>query len=333
MARSFVLGIILLIAAAAGAAPRDQAIFVLTSSNNPAGNQLLIYDASGVLIQTAATNGLGGVSGNAGGITATRDSVAVVNFGSSSVSLFDTSDSGVQLRQVVPTLSPPVSVAFGKDHLYILGTAFVESHRITGRDVDAVADGSAALRIGDGSAAQVGVLADRLLISEKSNEVEIVDLLGGVVTGTAQDVGLPAGSDTPLGLATRGANGYVTIAHSDEVGLVKNGELVALTGSATQHAPCWATLVGPFLFTSNTPSHSISRYVVTGNSVVLDEPIVATTPGGPGDIASSANTVAVLDSGAQTHLTQYAVDEDGALHQLAVSTVNKGANGVAVIER
>jgi hypothetical protein len=333
MARSFVLGIILLIAAAAGAAPREQATLVVTSSNNPAGNQLLIYDAAGVLIQTAATSGLGGVSGNAGGITATQDSVVVVNFGSSSVSVFDIVDAGVQLRQVITTLSPPVSVAFGKDHLYILGTAFVESHRITGRDVDAVADGSAALRIGDGSAAQVGVLADRLLITERSNEVEVVDLLGGVVSGPAHDVALPAGSDTPLGLATRGANGYVTIAHSDEVGLVKNGELVALTGSATQHSPCWATLVGPFLFTSNTPSHSISRYVVTGNNVVLDAPVVATTPGGPGDIASSVNIVAVLDSGAQTHLTQYAVDQDGALHQVAVSTVNKGANGVAVIGR
>jgi hypothetical protein len=241
MAGSFILGIILLIAAAAGAAPRERATLVVTSSNKPAGNALLIYDASGVLIQTAPTNGLGGVSGNAGGITATYDNVIVVNLGSSSVSLFDIVDSGVQLRQVIPTLSPPVSVAFGRDHLYILGTAFVESHRVTGRDVDAVSDGSAALRTGDGSAAQVGVLADRLLISEKSNEVEVVDLLGGGVTGPARDVALPAGSDMPLGLATRGANGYVTIAHSDE--------------------------------------------------------------------------------------------EDGALHQLAVSTVNKGANGVAVIER
>src|SRR3989442_15797394 len=32
--------------------------------------------------------------------------------------------------------------------------------------------------------------------------------------------------------------------HSDEVGLVKHGELIALTGSDTQHPPCWLAPVG-----------------------------------------------------------------------------------------
>jgi hypothetical protein len=43
--------------------------------------------------------------------------------------------------------------------------------------------------------------------------------------------------------------------------------------------------------------------------------------------------LAVLDSGAQTHLTQFSVDEDGNLQQVAVSVLNKGANGVAIIQR
>jgi hypothetical protein len=306
---------------------------VVTSSNNPAGNQLLVYDDGGTLMQTASTNGLGGVSGNAGGIAATPDSVAVVNFLSQSVSIFDVTASGVQFRQVISTLSRPVSVAFGKDHLYILGTTWIESHRIAGGDVDAAPDGSASLVIGDGSAAQVGVLADQLLVTEKSNTVEVVGLLGGVVSGPAANVEIPAGSNTPLGLVTRGANGYVTIAHSDEVGLVKNGSLIALTGSGTQHAPCWLTLVGAYLFSSNSPSHSISRYVVTGTQVVLDAPIVATTAGAPTDIASFGHRVAVLDGGTATHLTQFDVDDAGALQQRAQSVVNTGANGVAVIER
>jgi len=41
----------------------------------------------------------------------------------------------------------------------------------------------------------------------------------------------------------------------------------------------------------------------------------------------------VLDGGTQAHLTQFAVDEDGNLQQLAVSVLNRGANGVAVIRR
>jgi len=153
------------------------------------------------------------------------------------------------------------------------------------------------------------------------------------MAGPAVDVAIPAGSDTPLGLTTRGANGYVTIAHSDEVGLIKHGALIALTGSGTQHAPCWLTLVDQFLYSSNSPRHSISRYVVTGTQVVLDAAVVATTAGAPTDIASSAHLLAVLDGGAQTHLTQFSVDGDGDLHQTATTIVSNGANGVVVIQR
>src|SRR6478735_3273180 len=322
-----------MLVATAGLAAAEPRTFVVTSSNNPAGNQLLVYDAAGNFIQAAPTGGLGGVAGNAGGIAATRDSIAVVNFQSESVSIFDVTDAGVQFRQTIATLSSPVSVAFGKDHLYVLATTTVESHRLAGRDVTAAPDGSEALVVGDGSAAQVGALANALLITEKSNVVETVGLHGGAVSGPAEAVAIPPGSDTPLGLATRGANGYVTIAHSDEVGLVKNGELIALTGSGTQHAPCWLALVGAYLYSSNSPSHSISRYVVSGSAVTLDEPVVASTAGAPTDIASSARTVAVLDGGGQTHLTQFDVDDAGDLHLRAVSLVANGANGVVVVER
>ena len=327
--------IVAMFAVAAMAAPvyAGPGTLVITSSNNPLGNQLLVFDTSGALLQTVATGGLGGVSGNAGGIAASQDGVAVVNFGSQSVSIFDIAGSTLQLRQILTTLSRPVSVAFDKDHLYVLGTLFVESHHITGQNVDGAADGFTVLRHADGSSAQVGVVADQLLITEKSNEVEVVDLRGGLVTGPAADVAIPAGSDTPLGLTTRGANGYVTIAHSDEVGLVKHGDLLALTGSGTQHAPCWLTLVDQFLYSSNSPSHSISRYVVTGTQVVLDAEVAATTAGAPTDIASAGHLVAVLDGGAQTHLTQFSVDGDGDLHQTAATVVAKGANGVVVIQR
>jgi hypothetical protein len=317
----------------AGGSAKNATTLVVTSSNNPGGNQLLVYDGAGALLQTTGTNGLGGVSGNAGGIAATRDRLAVVNFLSQTVSIFDVTASDLQFRQLVPTLSRPVSVAFGKDHLYILGTTSIESHTIAAGDVDAAVDGSASLLVGDGSAAQVGVLANQLLVTEKANTVEVVALHGGAVSGLATNVEIPAGSDTPLGLVTRGANGYVTIAHSDEVGLVKNGSLIALTGSGTQHAPCWLALVGAYLYASNSPSHSISRYVVTGTQVVLDAPVAAMTGGAPTDIASSGHALAVLDGGAATHLSQFDVDDAGNLQLRAQSIVNKGANGVAVIER
>jgi hypothetical protein len=72
---------------------------------------------------------------------------------------------------------------------------------------------------------------------------------------------------------------------------------------------------------------------VSGKFVTLDEPIVATTLGAPTDIASSDRLVAVLDGGAQTHLTQFRVDEDGNLIPTASTQVNQGANGVAVVKK
>lgn len=53
----------------------------------------------------------------------------------------------------------------------------------------------------DGSAAQVGVVSGELVITEKSNIVEVAHLRSGVVSGSVVPVDLPAGSDTPLGPA------------------------------------------------------------------------------------------------------------------------------------
>ena len=313
---------------------------VVVTSSNAVANELLVYDTTGALLQAVPTQGQGGVGNNAGGIATDQGSIAVVNFGSQSVSVFDRDQSGFVVRQLVPTLSPPVSVAFGKDHLYVLGTTTVESHRIQGSTVDANTDGSAALARADGSSAQVGVVGDQLVISEKSGAIEVVDVRDGAVAGPTVEVEIPAGSDTPFGLVTRGSNGYVTIAHSDEISLIKNGQLVALaaTGSGFpngpgQQAPCWITLVGPYLFTSNSPSHSISRLIATGRQIILDAPIAAVTIGAPIDIAADGNRLAVVEDNGngQSHLTQFRIDEDGNLVQAATTAIAGSANGVAIV--
>jgi hypothetical protein len=108
------------------------------------------FDSTGALVQTITTGGLGGVSGNAGGIAAAGQLVAVVNFGSQSVSIFELTHEGFALTDLITTISLPVSVAFGHRHLYVLGTATVESHRLHGRNVAAAIDGSATLLRADG---------------------------------------------------------------------------------------------------------------------------------------------------------------------------------------
>ena len=338
MMKSTLLATVALLTASVTFAGNRDGALVVTSSN-ATNNQLLVFDTTGNLVEAVPTLGQGGVDGNAGGVAANHRTVAVANFGSQTVSLFSRGAAGFELRQVIPTNSQPVSVVFGQDHLYVLGTTIVESHRI-GRDgVDVVADGAVALIAADGSAAQVGVVGDQLIVTEKSGTIENVELRGGAVAGSPVGVALPSeGADSPFGFATRGSNAYVTFAGSDQVGVVTNGTITAAAATGTpggtgQHSPCWAALVGPYLFTTNSPSHSISRLVAGGHQIALDSPVVVQTGGAPIDIAADGNLVAVLESngGGVSHLTQYRADEDGNLAHIVSTPIASPANGVAIV--
>ena len=179
---SYGIGALSLIIAGVAAADggnwsEDQGALIVTASNT-ASNQLLIYNPAGTLLKQIPTQGQGGVSGNAGCIAQNRDRLAVVNFGSGNVSIFakETEHRDLRLEHLIQAIASPVSVAFGHGHLYILTTTHVESHRVDNGGVSASADGSAALVVADGSAAQVGTLPDQLIISEKSNVIETVNL-------------------------------------------------------------------------------------------------------------------------------------------------------------
>lgn len=340
MTKLRLLNILVPLIGAAAAVPADHAV-VVTASNAAAANQLLVYSSSGTLLQTVATQGKGGVSGNAGGIEAKGSLVAVVNFGSQNVSLFERGERGFEMKQLVPAASSPVSVAFGGDHLYILGTTKVESHRMMGSGVSSAADGVVTLLSANGSSAQVGVVENQLVITEKTfmtettGTIETVSLLSdGAVTGVPTMVqNIPANPLAPFGLVTRGNDAYVTIAHSNEISLVRDGKVLTTTNSGTQNAPCRLALEGPFLFSSNLPSMSISRYAVYGQKIVQDAAVAASLNGDPTDIASGSGLVAVIDSnGTVSHLSIFSVDEDGNLIPLQTAdTLGLGANGVAVI--
>jgi hypothetical protein len=324
---------ILLLGATATLQAQNPKPLVVTATN-AAANQLLVYSANGALLQTLSTEGKGGASGNAGGIEAKSGMVATVNFGSQSVSIFEREGDGLQLAQVVSTVTGPLSVAFGADHLYILGTTTIESHAIYGHEVSNSADGVATLLKADGSAAQVGILPGQLIISEKSNVIETVELSDGAVSGLPTLMGnIPSNVNAPFGLVTRGDKAYVTIAHANEISLVRHDEVLTVTGSGTQSAPCWATLVGPFLFSSNSPSKSVSRYVVFGDKIVQDAAVAVSLNGNPTDIASGDGYVAVIDgNGMVSHLSIFKVDTEGNLKLKIADTMAAGANGVAVVE-
>lgn len=329
---------------AAGAATRaagtssDDEVLIVTASNT-ASNALLVYSSTGAPLKQVPTHGQGGVGGNAGGISQNRDLLAVVNFGSRNVSVFAKSAEHADLRfaSLVPAAASPVSVAFGHDHLYILSTTRVESHRIDRSGVSASADGAAALVVADGSAAQVGILSEQLIISEKSNAIETVNLDGhGAVSGTSTLVAnIPSNVNAPFGLATRGDDAYVTIAHANEISLVRDDAVLKITGSGTQSAPCWVTLDGPFLFSANSPSRSVSRYVVYGRQIIQDAAVVASFTGNPTDITYRSGMAAVVDGdGASSHVSVFHVDEDGNFTLKGLATIDNAAtNGIAIVRR
>ncbi|WP_233840471.1 hypothetical protein [Dyella sp. 2HG41-7] len=326
----------LVVASAAHAQGWNDGDLVVTSTN-AASNALLVYNTNGALVEQIKTGGAGGVSGNAGGIAQNHALLAVVNFGSGNVSVFKKvgGDTPLQGGQTVPAITNPVSVAFGHHHLYILTATHIESHRIDRYGVSSTADGEAQLLHADGSAAQVGVLEGQLVISEKSNAIETVNLTPqGSVTGTAQLVAnIPSNVNAPFGLATRGNDAYVTIAHANEISLVRNDTVLTITGSGTQMAPCWVTLDGPFLFSANSPSHSVSRYAVYGQKIIQDAAVVATFNGNPTDITYRDSLAAVVDgNGSISHVSIFNVDGDGNFALKSSVTLGSAAtNGIAIV--
>ena len=328
---------VLLLGAATTASAEGRSNLVLTASNATT-NELIVMNTSGTVLKRIPTQGQGGVSGNAGGIAASRDRVAVVNFGSSNVSIFqrDEGGRGLRLERVIPTLGSPVSVAFGNGHLYVLTTTHVESHRAGPWGVQPGVDGQTQLLHGDATAAQVGVIKGELIFTEKSNAIESVRLSGdGAVVGNAALVAaIPANVDAPFGLAARGDEAYVTIAHADEISLVRNDTVLATTSSGTQHAPCWVALDGPFLFSANSPSHSVSRYAVYGQKIVQDAAVVTTFTGAPTEIVYRDGLAAVIDAAAGiSRVTVFKVDEDGNFSTQGVASLSTAAtNGLAIVD-
>ena len=122
--------------------------------------------------------------------------------------------------------------------------------------------------------------------------------------------------------------------HADEISLVRNDTVLAVTPSGTQHAPCWGALAGPFLFSANSPSHSVSRYAVYGRQIVQDAEVVAQFTGNPTDITYRDGLAAVVDAaGGASRVSIFKVDQDGNFALQGVAALPGAAtNGVAIVD-
>jgi hypothetical protein len=341
----------LICAAVASAATPEAATaaspLFLTATNGTT-NYLAIVDTRTSQVTYVPTGGQGGASGNAGGVTVNGKMAAVVNFGSSNVTIFVRHGDAMQPTQLINTSSPPVSVAFGSDHMVVLGLTTAQSFPVYGDSVVPQADGQVSLLLGDKSAAQIVTYNGGVAYTEKTGSVAEVTLSteGNPGLGsTNQAVPLPAApnNNTPFGLIGRGANIYLTIAHSDLETLVVNGQIVSTavgptpftnSAGAIVHAPCWNALSGQFLYAADSPGNQLLRYLVSDTSIFYDKPGVAKLSGSPTDLTVSGSLLGVIDGGNGTisNASLFDIDSEGELTLRFAVKIAGAINGAAIVD-
>lgn len=320
-------------------------------TNDPTSNEIRVYDTgSNQLLQTLSTRGKGGAGGNARGIKQYNgELVAAVNNGSNSVALYRRVGDALRFDRLVSTTSAPVSVDFGNDHMYVAGATTIDSFVLEHDNVGWL-DGTANLELAtggappDGSTAQVGVVDERqVLVTLKADPdpgtVDVVALDHGAVSASAPTaVSGPVGSLAPFGFSVfRDGTALITLAHSGQDGLFRDGAFAAVIDSAGQAGPCWTTRVGKYVFTANTGSQTLSRLVGTGSHLFLDAAVAAiVATGNPLDVDADGGVLGVIDhGGGQSHLSLFTYNVFGELspHGAPITINVPDANGVAIMVR
>jgi hypothetical protein len=335
----------LMCAIAAQAASQDP--LFLTATNGIA-NYLAIINTRTKEMDFIPTGGAGGAGGNAGGVAVEGTLAAVVNFGSSNVTIFVRQGSTMQPVQVIKTSSQPVSVAFGHGHLVVLGQTTAESFPVYGSTVATANDGIVQLLRSDKTAGQIVTYDGGAVYTETSGNISELNLStdgASGISGPSVAVPLPAApnNNTPLGLIGRGANVYVTIAHSDLEALVVNGQIVSLATGPTPftnssggltHAPCWNGLSGHFLFASDSPGKQLLRFLVSDSNIFFDKAALATLTGSPTDLAIENSLLGVIDggNGVNSDVSLFDINAEGELALRFTLMIPSPINGAAIIE-
>lgn len=329
-------------------AQSSQTPLFLTETNS-VPNYLVVVNTATRETDYVPTGGNGGAAagGNGGGVAVSGELAAAINYNSLTVTVFRRRGNSMEPVQKVTTTSQPLSVAFGHDHLVVLGTTTAESFPVYGTTVGPN-DGIAQLLIGDGSSGQIITYAGGAIYSEKTGNISLLSLSADGapgISGPNVPVRLPAApnNNTPLGMIADGPFVYATIAHSDLQALIVNGAIVTTAlgptpfvspqGSLT-HAPCWNALSGHFLFSSDSPGRQLVRYLVSDQNVFLDKAIAATLTGSPSDLAIQGNLLGVIDggNGVNSDVTLFDVNSEGELTQLFALTIRSAINGAAIIQ-
>jgi hypothetical protein len=319
-------------------------VFVLTSTNNTSGNQVIVFklDTAGTpslsMVDTLPTGGNGGASTNAGILQFRDDLGAVANFGSNSVSQLVRYDDFIAMGRTIKLSHgcvKPDSVALTKEHLFVVGTNCAESHAWPSGSVD-----GAVVGLTDPSAAQIAVGKSWAAVTLASGSVLQLPLThDGELSGAKATVMLPSNANSvPLGEAFWGDILGFTPAHSvDSFAIVNESRTVFPIAGPTPpfptNAPCWvAKGPGSAWYTGNSPGKAISIFFSDGQGGVFYKSVALA--GSPTDITVSRDhkwLAVIYTANGDGFVSIFAIDAYGDL--TAVATSNSigvaGFNGVA----
>jgi hypothetical protein len=345
---AMMLAAILVTTAPAHAGDRDRDVLIVASTNNPSGNDVVVFrfdrteKPSLSLADTIATGGNGGAKGNGGIVQFQDDLGAVANYGSNTVTELARYGNFISVTKMInlaPTCVQPDSVALSKDQLFVVGTNCAESHSWPSGKVD-----GPVVKLSDSSAAQIAVGKTWAAVTLGSGTVLQLPLASreGPLGGTGTAIALPSpANNTPLGEAFWGNVLGFTPAHSpDSFAIVdKDRNVFPILGPAPAYptnAPCWVAK-GPasVWYTGNAPGDAISEFFTDKQGGVFYKSVPL--PGSPTDVAVSADQkwlAVIYTAGGQGYIAVFSIDRRGDLTPLTTSSAVGIAafNGVAISE-
>ncbi len=344
---------------------------VFVQSNAPTGNQVLVYprSADGTLGAPTAydTGGVGtSIQGAVVDPLASQSSLVVdaehrlligVNGGSSSIYSFRIGDDGsLHDRSVVDAGDgTPVSVAVHGNLAYVLdagGAGAVQGYRLDGNQLQVIPGSFRSLGLAEvtgptafvNTPGQVGFTPDgrKLIVTTKANGSKI-DVFDVQADGRLSDTSRQNASATPVPFAfvfDPREQLVVAEAASSVVSTYNLNADDSLTTVASladgQKALCWIVRANhDTYYVANAASGTLSGYHVDasgGLSLIGSTGVVATTGGGPVDLAASRDGRYVYAQlGGGNSLAELRVNDDGTLSWIGAIAGRAGMEGIAAI--
>ena len=340
--------VMLLLAAASALAADHNDIFLLTSTNNASGNQVVVFklNTAGTpslnFVSALPTGGNGGASGNAGAVQFRDSFGAVVNYGSNTITRLLRDGQSIRVAGTIalaPDCVQPVSVALKEHNAFMLGSNCAESHSWPSGSLN----GTVALS--DNSGAQIVAGQTWAAVTLKSGSVLQLPLTSqGGLAGTSSSVALPSdANNTPLGATFWGDILGFNPAHSpDSFALVdQSGEVFPVLGPQPAYptnAPCWlAKGPGNVWYAGNSPGQAVSIFFTDGQGGVFYKSVPL--PGVPTDVSVSRDgkwlaVIYTAADGSGARVAVFSIDRYGDLLLAATSSpIGVAAfNGVAISE-